>query len=173
MPVKMTLMSLFTEVRPVSEALDSLRELGINEADISIMQGVPHSAKMLGRPHLQEFPWISVIGALIGAFTAFLATFVTQWLYPIRVGGRPYTGNPPMFVLFFELTMLGLLVGTFLGFLWKSGFPSTRPVYYDPLINHGRIAVVCTFDGRVEKEVRDIFNRFGAEKVWEPERRPL
>ncbi len=173
MPIKMTLTGLFTDVAPLTEALEGLRTLGIREEDLSIMEGVPHTAKMLGRPHLAEFPWVSVLGALAGAFTAFLLTNVTQWGYPIRVGGRPYTGNPTTFVLLFELTMMGLLISTFLGFLWKCGFPSTRPQYYDPLINYGRIALVCDFDMRLEPQVRTVLAEKGAEKVYEPERRPL
>ncbi len=173
MPIKMTLTGLFTDVTPLTEALEGLRTLGIREEDMSIMQGVPHTAKMLGRPKLSEFPWISIIGALTGAFTAWLLTYGTQYLYPIRVGGRPYTGNPTTFVLLFELTMLGLLVSTFLGFLWKCGFPSTRPQHYDPLINYGRIALVCDFDMRLEPQVRAVLADKGAEKVYEPERRPL
>jgi hypothetical protein len=169
----MTLMGLFTEVGPVSDALDGLRTLGIREEDISIMQGVPHTAKMLGRPKITEFPWISIVGALTGVFVGFLLAYVTVWLYPLRVGGRPYTGTPTSWVVIYEMFMLGLLGSTFLGFLWKCGFPSTRPVYYDPLINYGRIALVCNFDARIEREVRAVLAEKGAEKVYEPERRPL
>jgi hypothetical protein len=138
------------------------------------MMGVPHSPKMLGRPKIHErIPWASLLGALTGLTVAFLLTFVTQWIYPIRVGGRPFTGNPTAWVLLYELTMLGLILGTFLNMVWKCGFPSTKPQYFDPLINNGRIAVLCTCDMRYEHEVRRVLTEQGAERVYEPERRPL
>jgi len=57
--------------------------------------------------------------------------------------------------------------------LWKDGFPSTRPQYYDHLINHGRIALLCTFDMRYESDVRRAMMDAGAERIDEPKRRPL
>ena len=57
---------------------------------------MPHSSKMLGRPHIHErIPWASIIGALMGFGVGFFLTFGTQWFfYTIRVGGRPYTPIP-------------------------------------------------------------------------------
>ena len=69
--------------------------------------------------------------------------------------------------------MLGLILGTFLNMIWKCGFPSTKPQYYDPLINHSRIAVMCTLDMRYEEDVRRVLLDKGAERVYETERRPL
>ena len=58
--------------------------------------------------------------------------------------------------------MLGLILGTFLNMVWKCGFPSTKPQYYDPLINHSRIALMCTLDMRYEEDV-DLLLGKGAE----------
>jgi hypothetical protein len=173
MPKKMVLMGLFTDVMPTAEALDGLRLLGVREEDMNIMTGVPHSAKMLGRPKLAEFPWISVLGALTGLLIGLALTFGTQWLYPIRVGGRPFTAIPTSLVIIYECTMLGLLVSTFLSFLWRCAFPSTRPQYYDPSINNGRICLLCNFDMRLEPQIRQVMAQHGAERVFEPQRRPL
>ena len=69
--------------------------------------------------------------------------------------------------------MLGLILGTFFNLLWKCGFPSTKPQYYDPIVNMGRIALMCTCDMRYENDVRRVMTEKGAERVYEPERRPL
>jgi ethanolamine utilization protein EutP (predicted NTPase) len=69
--------------------------------------------------------------------------------------------------------MLGLILGTFLNFIWKCGFPSTRPQYYDPIVNEGRIAVMTNIDMRYEEDVRRVLSDKGAERIYEPERRPL
>jgi Alternative complex III, ActD subunit len=104
---------------------------------------------------------------------ALILTGGTQVLYPIRVGGRSLFAIPPSLVVIFELTMLGLMLGTFLNFLWKNGFPSTKPGYYDHLINYGRVALEANFDARYEQDVRRAMIDAGAERVYEPERRPL
>ena len=139
MAKKIVLMGLFTDVMKTAEALDGLRLLGLREEDMSLMQGVPYTAKMLGRPKIHErIPWATLLGALTGMMIALFLTYGTQWLYPIRVGGRPYTNLPTAIVPIYELTMLGLILGTFLNMVWKCGFPSTKPQYYDPIINHSQ-----------------------------------
>ena len=105
MPKNIVLMGLFIGVTPTADALDDLRTLGIREEDMSVLSGVPHSAKMLGRPHLHErVPWVSLLGALTGFIIGFLLTFATQWHYPIRVGGRAFTAIPTSIVIIYELT---------------------------------------------------------------------
>jgi hypothetical protein len=174
MPVRMTLMGLFTDVGHTADALDNLRLLGLREEDMGLLMGVPYTEKMTGRPKITErVPWVSILGALGGLATALILTAGTQILYPIRVGGRPLFTIQTALIPIFELTMLGLMLGTFFNFIWKNGFPSTKPGYYDPLINYGRVALEANFDARYEQEVRRAMIDAGAERVYEPERRPL
>jgi len=174
MAKKIVLMGLYNDVQKTAEALDGLRLMGLHEEDMSIMQGVPYTSKMLGRPKIYErVPWASILGALTGLMAALFLTYGTQWLYPIRVGGRPLTAITTSWIPIYELTMLGLILGTFLNLLWKCGFPSTRPQHYDPLINHSRIALTVSCDMRYELDVRRLLLDKGAEQVYEPERRPL
>jgi hypothetical protein len=175
MPRKIILTGLYMDVEKAADAIDGLRLLGLREDDIQISQGVPHSSKMLGRPHIYErIPWATIIGALIGFSVGFFLSYGTQWwFYAVRVGGRPYTSIPTSIIPLYELTMLGLILGTFLNFVWKCGFPSTRPQYYDPIVNEGRIAVMANVDMRYEEDVRRVLADRGAERIYEPERRPL
>ena len=174
MPKKLTLMGLYTDISLTGDALDKLRVVGIREEDMSIMMGVPYTEKMLGRPKIYErVPWGTILGALTGFLVALFLAGGTQLLYPIRVGGHPYWAIPTSMVIFFEMTMLGLALGTFLNMLWKNALPSTKPQYYDHLINYSRIALLCTFDMRYEDDVRRAMIDAGAERVYEPERRPL
>jgi hypothetical protein len=174
MPARMTLMGLFTDVGHTGDALDNLRLLGLREEDMGLMMGVPYTEKMTGRPKIYErVPWASILGALGGLALALILTGGTQILYPVRVGGRPLFNIQTALIPIFELTMLGLALGTFLNFLWKNGFPSTKPGYYDHLINYGRVALEANFDARYEEEVRRAMIDAGAERVYQPERRPL
>ena len=174
MPARMTLMGLFTDVGRTADALDNLRLVGLREEDMGLMMGVPYTEKMTGRPQIHErVPWASILGALGGFALALILTAGTQILYPVRVGGRPLFTIQTALIPIFELTMLGLALGTFANFVWKNGFPSTKPGYYDPLINYGRVALEASFDARYEEEVRRAMIDAGAERVYEPERRPL
>jgi hypothetical protein len=174
MPERMVLMGMYTDVLRAAEAIDGLRLLGVREDQMSIMQGVPHTSKMLGRPHIRErIPWASILGALTGMSIALFLAYGTQLLYPVRVGGRPLTSIPTSIIPIYELTMLGLILGTFFNLLWKCAFPSTQPQYYNPDINCGRIAVMVSLDARYESDVRRVMIDQGAERVYEPERRPL
>jgi hypothetical protein len=174
MPKKIVLMGLYTDVFKAADAIDGLRFVGIREEDMSIVQGVAYTPKMLGRPHIHDrIPWATILGALTGLAVALFLAYGTQLLYPIRVGGRPLTSIPTSWIPIYELTMLGLILGTFLNMIWKCGFPSTKPQYYDPVINHSRIAVMCNIDMRYEEDVRRVLLDKGAERVYEPERRPL
>jgi hypothetical protein len=170
----MTLMGLFIDVGHTADALDNLRLLGLREEDMGLMMGVPYTEKMTGRPQIHErVPWASILGALGGLTLALILTGGTQILYPIRVGGRPLFNIQTALIPIFELTMLGLALGTFANFVWKNGFPSSKPGYYDPLINYGRVALEASFDSRYEEDVRRAMIDAGAERVYEPERRPL
>ena len=60
-----TLLALFEDIDPASNAIERLREMGIADSQISVISGVPIMHKMLGRPH----PWTNVSRlALGGAF---------------------------------------------------------------------------------------------------------
>jgi hypothetical protein len=91
MPVRMTLMGLYTDVNRTADALDKLRLLGLREEDMALMMGVPYTEKMTGRPKIFErVPWASILGALAGLMTALFLSAGTQILYPIVVDGRPF-----------------------------------------------------------------------------------
>lgn len=174
MPKKVLITGLYTDVHKAAEAIEGLRLIGVGESDMAVIQGVPYTQKMLGRPKIHEkVPWASILGALAGLMIALALTYGTQYLYPVRVGGRPLTSIPTSIIPIYELTMLGLILGTFFNFLWKCGFPSTKPQYYDPIVNSGRIAVNVTSDLRYEEDVKRVLTDKGAERVYEPERRPL
>ena len=77
----------------------------------------------------------------IGLFLLlFLATLIlTPLIYFVPVGGQPVIPGPPSFVVVFELTMLGMLISTFVGVFLDSRFPSYRPMEYVPEVSDGKI----------------------------------
>ena len=132
-------LALFKEdqVDETSEALEALRGMGIVDQDISVISGTPFSEKMLGRPmSWTNVPLIGAAGAVVGFIAAAALNFGTPLLYPIRVGGMPLQTIPTSFIIFFELTMLGLLIATFLGVFIEMISPSFGPAGLRPA-HHG------------------------------------
>ena len=125
---------------------------------------------MLGRPTPPaRVPIFGMLGALGGLSTALFFNVGTPLLYAIRVGGQPLIPIPTSAVLTFELTMLGLLVGTFLGVMWTIRLPTARRRPYDSRVADGHIGVLllCTKD-QVD-DLRTLMLARGAEEVIVPE----
>ncbi|HEX7975868.1 MAG TPA: quinol:electron acceptor oxidoreductase subunit ActD [Anaerolineales bacterium] len=167
-------LALFKEIDPATEAIDKLRELGIAENDMTIISGVPYSDRILGRPITwTRVPQIAIGGFVVGLVISLALNWGTPLQYPIRVGGQPVYPIPTTLVLTFEISMLGLMISTFLGVLWESYFPSIGPKEYRPEISDGQIAVVFNCPPEIHQQVHDTLAGLGAEWVHRTEAKPL
>lgn len=169
-----SLLAVFADIDPAAHAVEELRGLGLEDGDINVISGIPVTEAMLGRPRQwSNVPRLALGGAvggfLIGAFFA----FGTPNLYPIYVGGQPLLPGAPSIVVLFEMTMLGMLVATFLGVFLDSRFPSYSPKEYVPEISDGRVAVF--FQCPVEKwhKISQAMAALGAESVQPAEAQKL
>ncbi len=168
------LMALFRDITPVPDMLDRLRDHGVGEQNMVVLSGIPYPTRILGRPMVWErLPLISLSGALVGLLIGLFLNIGTPLLYPVHVGGQPLIPIPPTLVLTYELTMMGLIVSTFLGVLWESTFPSFGPKYHHPAIADGRIGIVFRCLHSREAEIRALLEENGAEEVMMPEERVL
>jgi hypothetical protein len=86
-------------------------------------------------------------------------------MYTIQVGGQPFAPVPPAIIVIFEMTMLGMLLSTFLGVFLDSTFPSYRPMKYVPEISDGKIGILIETLPADEKKVTDLLKKLGAESV--------
>jgi hypothetical protein len=89
----------------------------------------------------------------------------TPMLYPISVGGQPLLPVPPSIVVVFEMTMLGMLIATFLGVFLDSYFPSYTPKEYVPEISDGKIAVLFACPVEAVSKFSQAMSAMGAESV--------
>jgi len=157
-------LALFNDIDPATRAIDKLRELGVRDKDMSIISSVPYSDKMLGRPMTwTRVPKLAILGFVIGFVVSLLLNFGTPLQYPIRVGNMPYLPIPTTIVLTFEISMLGLLIFTFLGVIWESAYPSFGPKIYNPEISNGRIAVVFNCPAEIHAQAHEALAALGAE----------
>lgn len=157
---------LFEEINPAAEALDVLRGSGVREEQITVLSAEPYSAEVLGRPEIRtNIPWIGISGFLGGVLISFLLVWGTPQLYPIQVGGRALFSIPPWLVLGFEFSMLGLLIGTFLGVIWESNFPDFSSKIYHDAVSDGEIGIIFKEPSGGLDELREQLTRLGGTLV--------
>ncbi len=163
---KTTLLAVFADIDPAAHGIDKLRELGVTDDEINVISGIPITEAMMGRPHQwSNVPRLAVGGAISGFLLGLFFAIGTPNLYTITVGGRyPWT-FPPTVVVLFELTMLGMLIATFLGVFLDSTFPSYSPKEYVPEISDGKIAILFACPEDKQKKYSDAMTAIGAESV--------
>jgi hypothetical protein len=175
---KVVHMALFKEEQldHAAESISRLRTLGIPDKDISVISGIPFSEKILDRP----MSWtnvgrIGLAGAVTGFIVGLLLNFGTPFLYPLRVSNMPTIFPiPTSIVVTFELTMLGLLLSTFLGVFVETISPSFGPKGYHPSVSDGYIAVLFSGPMDLDQQFHTTFEELGAtlehdveeEKLW-------
>ncbi len=165
MSEKNLLLAIFEDIDPAAHAVDKLRALGIHDSHVTVISGTPITEAMLGRkPQWSNVTRFAMGGAFIGLCVGILLAYGTPNLYPITVGGR-WIGVPPTIVVMFEMTMLVMLISTFLGVFLDSRFPNYTPTQYVPEISDGRIALLIECPQDEEKNVETAMNELGAESV--------
>ncbi|NPA31528.1 MAG: DUF3341 domain-containing protein [Chloroflexi bacterium] len=163
--------AIFDDVERVPDALDALRQVGVTDEFIQVQSGVPYASSILGRPRVfTAVPKYGLVGAFLGFLSGLFFTHGTAALYPLYVGGFPLYSVPPSLVLLFELTMLGLLVATFIGVLVESLLPPVvgKRVYH-PAVSDSAIAVFFQTSRTLAAEARKALQAAGAQEVTEVE----
>lgn len=159
--------ALFDDVEHVPEALDLLRQKGISDEEIQIQSGVPYASSILGRPSIApRVPKYGLVGAVLGFLAAAFVTHGTAWLYPLRVGGFPLFSMPPSYIPFFEFTMLGLLVFSFVGVFLEGLLPPVKVKrVYHPAVSDSAVAIFFACDTQRAAELHQELIQQGAAKV--------
>jgi len=170
------LLAVFSDLEPAADAIEQLRALGVHDDCMNVISGIPVTEAMLGRPHQwTNVPRIAFGGALLGfgggAFLAFVAPHL--YPYPIQVGTQAFVPGPPSVVLLFEITMLGMLLSTFIGVFLDSMFPNYRPMKYVPEISDGKIAILVECSHVEEKKITAALKKLGAESIQPAEAQHL
>ncbi|MBN1679703.1 MAG: DUF3341 domain-containing protein [Anaerolineae bacterium] len=160
------LLGLFNNVTPTADAVDGLRDLGIDDKNITIMSSLPYASKLFGRktPRSWYLPFVlggAVAGLLLGLFVA----AITPELYPIEVGGQGATPIPPSAIIVFELTALFSMVAAFVAFLLQGRFPILTRQMYDPRITDGYIGLQVRVSGDMLDQAVKVLEASGARSV--------
>jgi hypothetical protein len=169
-----TLLALFEDIEPATNAIEKLQDLGVSNDQMNVISGIPIPGRVLGRPSaITNVSKIALTGAILGMLFGISLIYGTPYLYPLHVGGQPIFPVPIGWIVIFEMTMLGLMGFAFLGLFVDSGFPSYTPKDYVPEISDGKIAVLFICDGKDQKKFVDTLTKLGAESVKPAEARHL
>ena len=163
-----SLLAVFPDLGPAADAIDKLRDLGLSDDYMNVISGIPVTEAMLGRPNQwTNVPRLAAGGSILGFCAGAFLVFVSPFLYPvpIQVGTQAFVPGPPTVVVLFELTMLGMLLSTFLGVFLDSYFPNYRPMEYVKEVSDGKIAIffICPEESR--EKFTKAMSALGAEKV--------
>jgi hypothetical protein len=168
------LLALFSDIDPASAAIEKLHEMDIENDQIEVISGIPFNENVLGRPNITSFvPRLALVGAIAGMAIAVFLVFATPLLFPLIAGGQPLLPFPPLIIVGFEMTMLGLMGTAFLGVFLASRFPAYEPVEYVPEISDGNIAVVFDCPGEQEAQFEKVLADLMAVSVRPVEARTL
>ncbi|NWG35660.1 MAG: DUF3341 domain-containing protein [Chloroflexi bacterium] len=169
-----SILAVFSDIDPAADAIEQLRLLGVHDDCMNVISGIPVTEAMLGRPsQWTNVPRLALGGAAAGFLVGLFLAFITPNMYTISVGGQPFTPVPPAVIVLFEMTMLGMLISTFVGVFFDSLFPNYRPMHYVPEISDGKIAILIECLPPDEQKVRDVLKQLGAESVEEAEAQHL
>ena len=174
MPDSTMLLAVFEDIEPAANGIEKLHELGIADDQMNVISGIPIRPAILDRPSaLTNVSRIGLTGAILGFLLGIFFIWGTPFLFPLHVGGQPVYPFPQLFIIVFEMTMLGLMGLSFLGMFVDSGFPSYTPKEYVPEISDGRIAVLFRCKSDEQKKFVDTLMKLGAESVKPAEARQL
>ncbi len=157
------MLGLYQDPETAAEAIDRLHKINVPDKNIDVLSGIPYKSEMLGRPNAKH--WVgrgSMVGAVIGIFTAFALTVGVYYLYTIDVGNQPrLLPIPPTLIVLFEVTMLLTVLVTFLSFWLANRFPAFKAKAYDPHITLGYIGVRAVVSKTQVDDVIEIFKKTG------------
>ena len=163
---KTMLLALFPDIDPASHAVEELRKIGVSDEHVNIISGIPVTEAMLGRKkQTTNVPILALGGAVAGFLLGIFLAYWTPESYPLILGKQDLVAGPPTIVVLFEMTMLGMLVSTFLGVFLDSRFPSYEPKEYVAEISDGKIAFLIECQPEDENEIEAAMTRLGAESV--------
>ena len=169
-----TLLALFKDVDPASEAVERLRGLGVRDDQMEVISGIPLLETALGRPKQHtNVTRLALGGAGAGFLLGLFLAYGTPYLFTVHVGGQPVYPIPPGIILVFEMSMLGLMGMAFLGVFLESNFPAYHPMKYIPEVSDGKIAVLFECPSGEQEKFIQAMQALGAESVGPAEARQL
>ncbi len=166
----------FEQVADLRAVVEAALESGVAASQIEVRSPAPLEEDELPLPKPKSRVLLFALGgALLGGLTAFGLAAGTALAYPLPTGGMSIVAGPPVGVVTYEGTALGLIIMTVLRVLWEGGLlPGRairsgrgRPSDFDRHVAEGRL--VLRIHGLTEsgaEELRQLCRPRGPAKAY-------
>jgi Protein of unknown function (DUF3341) len=167
------LLGLFNDFDAASHTIKEVRHgnfPALDLDDVTIKSPIEHPEveELLGeRPApIRRF---TLVGALLGLSLGFLFLASSQGnFFAQQKAGKPIIPIPPDLVLTYEMTIMGGVYITVLGFLLCAGLPARmKSSIYNTKISEDQIGILVKADEHTIAEIKDIFRRNHAISIAE------
>ncbi|MGK7346534.1 MAG: quinol:electron acceptor oxidoreductase subunit ActD [Candidatus Nitrospinota bacterium M3_3B_026] len=158
---------LFEHIEETARTVAPLEEIPVSRESINLVSVAPYPNGTLFEDEAGGWLWLfALIGGVLGFLLGVALAGGTQALMNLDVGGKPPVSFPVMGVICYETTLLGVVLGVFIGMLWMTGLPDWTDHVYDPEISRGKVGLlVCCRDEEQAERVEAIMKEHGAVRV--------
>ena len=155
----------FHEMEPTITAIRELKAHKFGPDDLVVFSDEPveFPRGVLDRP--THMSLAAVLGAVMFLLSATSFVYFTQHNYPLVTGGMPLFSFWATGVIFYEMTMLGAIVTTFIWFLKESRLFRRQNAGPVPIVEPGWICLRVHCDAAQAAEVTHWLDRAGASSV--------
>jgi hypothetical protein len=116
-PAGLVLQASFEDVDSLILTVEEVVAAGVDPAAIEVRSSQPIEKPLPLPSKKSRVLWFALAGALLGGTAAFLMASLTALMYPLPTGGKPILSGPPIAIVTYEGTALGLILCTVLGVL--------------------------------------------------------
>jgi hypothetical protein len=155
----------FNEKSATAQAIRELTAKGFGQDCIDIFSDKPVEFPRGLLERRSRMSFATVIGAIVACLLTIAFVYFAQYNYPLMTGGMPLFSLWATGVIFFELTMFGSIVTTFLWFLKESGLPRRGSRAPAPPVEPGTICLRIRCLAEQADEVSRYLARAGAHNV--------
>ena len=121
--------AVFERVEDVRAVVEAVLESGVAADQVEVRSPVPLEEDELPLPKPKSRVLLfALVGAVLGGLTAFGLAAGTALAYPLPTGGMSIVAGPPIGVVTYEGTALGLIIVTVLRVLWEGGLLPGRAI---------------------------------------------
>lgn len=155
----------FRDREGVIRALRDLKSDGCGSDHVAVFsdEAIEFPRDVLHRPSHMSF--VVVMGAITLCLLTIGFVYFTQYNYPIVTGGMPTFSLWATGVIFYEITMLGAIITTFLWFIYESGLLRRGPRKPTPTIEPGLIALRVECESNRSDGLSDLLRSAGAVNI--------
>ncbi len=140
--------AVFERVEDARAVVEAVLESGVAASQVEVRSPSPleEGDLPLPQPKSRVLPF-ALAGAVLGGLTAFGLAAGTALAYPLPTGGMSIVAGPPVGVVTYEGTALGLILATVVRVLWEGGLLPGRslrrgrggPSEFDRHVAEGRL----------------------------------